>query len=59
MFQIKTNKDVMKNVTFDNCTELNKIDDELEAVADNKDTNYDDEHSGNNQVSSLPFAQGI
>ena len=49
----------MTEPTFDDWTELHKVDDKLEAVADNEDTNNDNEHSGNNQVSSLSFTQGI
>ena len=58
MCPMKTNK-VMGVHTFDDCTELNKVYHELEAVAHNEDSDDDDENSGNNEVSSLSLTQGI
>ena len=58
MCPMKTNK-VMGVHTFDDCTELNKVYHELEAVAHNEDSDDDDENSGNNEVSSLSLTQAI
>ena len=38
---------------------LNKDDDKLEVVTDNEDSNYDEENSCDNKVSSLYLTQGI
>ena len=46
-------------LSFDDCTKLNKVDDELEALEDNEYSNDDNKNSGDNEVSSLSLTQGI
>ena len=44
----------MYNATLNDNPQLNQVDDKLEAVADDEDSNNTDEDSGNHKVSSLP-----
>ena len=43
--------------TFDNNPQLHHVDDKLETVTDDEDSNNTNEDGGNHKVSSLSFAQ--
>jgi hypothetical protein len=43
-----------ENYTFNNNPQFNHVDDKLETVTEDEDSNNTDEYSGNHKVSSLP-----
>jgi hypothetical protein len=56
VFNMQKKNTQCKLLTFDDNPQLHHVDDKLEAVTEDEDTNNTDENSGNPKVSALPPA---